>query len=92
MSKESVKQYIEINPAGTSPTGVTRVWNVVNSKKQQLIGTIKWWGGFRKYVFYVWMVDQEWILFDSDCMRMIADFLDSVNKRHAQDKKESRMT
>lgn len=84
---ESIKKYIQIELRGTSPTGKTQRWRVHNFEHNTVIGWIKWYGAFKKYVFYAETQDMDWVLFDSDCLRMIADFLDNVNKVHRAQKK-----
>lgn len=79
MSSTSVKQYIEITEAGLSATGKTKVWRVRNKRTAEEIGTLKWYGGFRKYCFFPILTGFDWLLFDADCLRMIADFLDEQN-------------
>lgn len=84
MSQESVQKYIEIKEVGVSPTKKTKIWLVSNKRSLETIGHIKWYGGFRKYVFYPTPPEFEgqWVLFDSDCMHLIAEFLVIVNRHH----------
>lgn len=70
-------KYIKIEEVGVSPTGKTKVWLVVNEKKNFAVGYIKWYGGFRKYCFF----PVNGTLYDSDCMQKIAEFLQDVNKK-----------
>jgi hypothetical protein len=78
--KSRVEKYIRIEDFGTSPTGKTRIWRVWNHLHQVDCGKIKWYGGFRKYCFFPM---DDTLLYDADCMRLIADFLDQQNHRHA---------
>lgn len=77
-----VEKYIEIRDAGESKTGLTRVWRVGNRRTGADVGTIKWYGGFRGYCFYPNIEDVAWVLFDADCLRLVADFLDVRNRAH----------
>jgi len=52
----------------------TTVWEVYNRKHRCRVGVVKWYGGFRKYCFF----PESEILLDMECMRLIADFLDSL--------------
>lgn len=71
----TAEKYIEIRPAGASATGLTQIWNVVNTRTDDLCGQIRWWGGFRKYVFY----PSDGFRYDASCLRMVADHLEQVN-------------
>ncbi len=44
-----VKSFICFEPSYSK--GKTNKWNIVNSTNKQLLGQIKWYTGFRKYVF-----------------------------------------
>jgi hypothetical protein len=89
MSQKRVEKYIEIAENGTSPTGVTRRWRVRNKRTGEDIGTIKWYGanGFRGYCYFIDFDGPGWTLYDADCMRLIADFLDVENGKHHSLKK-----
>jgi len=71
----SIEKYIQITLRGSSKSGLTCVWSVDNIHHQERCGEIKWHGAFRKYCFY----PTDGFLFDSACMRKIADFLDEKN-------------
>lgn len=81
MSMQTEEKYIRFEDAGTSPSGVTQRWRVVNIHRERtVIGTIKWYGanGFRGYCFYPYFDEHtDWILFSPRCMRAIADFCDA---------------
>lgn len=89
MSKKRVEQYLRIEDWGESESGKTRVWRVYNFYHRNVIGFVKWYGGFRRYCFYPEIEDVSWITFDSDCLRMVADFLDKVNAKHRESKVSS---
>lgn len=79
MSKKRVEKYIRIEDWGHSASERTKVWRVYNFKHSEVVGWIKWYGGFRKYCFYL---QDDTMLYDSDCMILIANFLDEANKIH----------
>lgn len=68
-------KYIEIVSAGLSATGKTKVFHIKNIRTGETCGVIKWYGGFRKYVFY----PGNDMLFDHHCLQQIADFLKEIN-------------
>lgn len=72
MSAKSVRQYIEIREAGHSASGLTKIWDVWNTYRNESAGEIRWYGPFRKYIFY----PAEGTGIDADLMRMVADFID----------------
>lgn len=83
MSKESVKKYIEFRPAGTSKTGLTKIWHVVNpTRYDDQLGVIRWAGNWRKYVFE----QSGTVYYDWDCLRVIADFIEAQTKDYYDNK------
>ncbi len=77
MSTKSVQKYIEIVPAGNSPSGITRRWKVIQKREGITVGTIKWYGGFRKYCFFP---AEDTMLYDSDFLKLVAEKLEKENK------------
>lgn len=67
--------YLKFVDAGTSPSGKTKVWNVVNTKDEQL-GSIFWYAPWRKYVA------QLSGLYDPDCLEDISQFLRTKTLEH----------
>lgn len=57
--------------------GKTRQFNVYSKSNRSLLGTIKWWGGWRKYVFFPLNS-----LFDNVCLRNIATFCEEATATH----------
>lgn len=77
MSKR-LDKYIEIVEDAQAPGGKTKRWKIYNKLTKEVVGRIKWYGGWRKYVFY-----HEWNGYmDWDFMRMIADFCEQKTKDH----------
>lgn len=82
-TKNRVEKYISIEKIGLSPSKKTQVWLVMNTRTNQGIGTISWHGPFRKYCFNPYNN----MLFDADCMRLIADHTEKSTKEHYAGKK-----
>jgi len=57
--------------AGQSASGKTQVWGVLSVHSGHLIGAVKWYGRWRRYVIY----PQDGTLFDAECLSEIAAFL-----------------
>jgi len=76
----TAEKYIRIEEI--EPAAKTKRWRVFNIRSAETCGIIKWYGGFRKYVFF----PNDGFLFDHECLQMIADFLRQQNaqrkKRH----------
>jgi len=82
-----MSKYIEIIEYAPSDTGKTFVWQVRNKRTNDEVGKIRWYGGWRKYAFFINVDGMAWVALDSDCMRKIADFLDDVNRKKRATKK-----
>jgi hypothetical protein len=78
MAKERVKKYIYIKEIGESPSRKTKIFGVINKRENRVSGEIRWYGGFRKYCFY----PNSDFLFDSDCLQMIVEYLNTLNNWH----------
>jgi len=75
---DSVSPYIDIVEAGTSDSGKTKIWYVVNKRDpSDTPGIIKWNGGWRKYVYYSGEAYYDWA-----CLRQIADFIEAATLEH----------
>jgi hypothetical protein len=73
-------KYIEFHWAGYSKTGVTETWRVMTKGSLSvLLGTIKWFGSWRCYSFFVSSAEGEFeLVFEKQCLRDIANFCEKV--------------
>lgn len=58
----------------THSTGKTESFDCYNHEFGSFLGVVKWYGSFRKYSFF----PQPNIVFESTCLKDIADFLDKL--------------
>lgn len=71
--KSAPSPYIRFDDMGTSPSGKTRIWYVVNTQNvDDVPGIIKWSGAWRKYVYHSGPA-----FYDAQCLRTIAEFIDA---------------
>lgn len=75
--------YLNFVDCGTSPSGKTRMWQVQNISQGVVLGWVKWYAPWRKYV-----VDIASGLFDPDCLDEISKFARSKTQEHRGDKEE----
>lgn len=81
MGHKKVSEFIKFLPMGMSPSGKTRVWHVVNVIRPETpdrIGIVKWHGAWRKYIY----LSPPESFYDHDCLRMIADFIETATTDH----------
>lgn len=64
-------KYIDFRLHAVSPSGKTKTWKVQNRENLTILGTISWFGRWRKYVFEP-LAD---MVFEETCMRDIAQFI-----------------
>ena len=57
-------------------TGKTKVYELYNIETSELVGIVKWYSGFRKYVFY----PESNMLFSESCLSQIVDFINNLMK------------
>lgn len=70
------KKYLNIIEDSLSTSGKTKIFRVVNIQAN-ILGYIRWYGGWRKYVFY----PNEETLFDNNCLEEIRKFLYDETKK-----------
>lgn len=56
-------------------TGKTKVWLVHNSNDGSRLGTVRWRGGWRKYVLSTEGYGES--VWSADCLRDVAEFIDN---------------
>lgn len=71
---ERIQKYITIDGPYKVNGRKTDTWYVKLKATGEVVGTIKWYGGWRKYAFF----DVDGNYYDSDFMRLIADFCDNA--------------
>ena len=65
--------------------GKTKRWNVWNRLRMDFLGTIKWYGAWRKYCFF----PDDGTIYDSKCMKRIMEFIDEqTDIRNAERRKK----
>lgn len=73
-----IDKYISIEEIKLdSPGAKTKKWEV-RDKDSIRIGEIKWYGGWRKYVYY----NDDAGFSDWDFLRLVADFCETKTKEH----------
>jgi hypothetical protein len=61
----------------------TSVWHIVAKKGGDVLGTISWYGSWRKYVLQA----RAAAVFEEDCLREIAAFVEKRTAEHRAKKK-----
>lgn len=81
MGHKPVSEFIKFIPMGWSPSGKTQIWHVVNLMRPESpdqVGVVSWSGAWRKYVYH----SPEASFYDHDCLRLIADFIETQTLEH----------
>ena len=65
---------------GMSLSGKTKLFSVMTKGDDESLGTIRWYGHWRKYVFYPHVMT----IYEQDCLRDIAAFLDELIQERKQ--------
>lgn len=71
----TAEKYIQIRQIVPTKPGIQKTarWEVLNARTSQRVGVIKWYGGFRKYVFY----PEPDTFFDHYCLITVGAFIQS---------------
>lgn len=72
-------KWITMAYAGASRSGLTNIYVVRDVYGNQL-GTVKWYGPWRKYAFY----PDVNTLYEWECLRDIAVFVEDITKAHKE--------
>lgn len=81
--------HIVITDQGTSDSGKTRRWYVWSKHdRATIIGTIEWFGKWRKYVF----CPQPSTIYEEVCMRELSQFIVNATMLHRESKKKNEAT
>lgn len=73
--KNRAEKYIEFEEQ-PNPGKKSRIWLVI-ARKEECVGRIAWRGAWRKYV----LEPLPNMVFDQDCMRLIADFCEDRTRK-----------
>ena len=77
-------KWIMIDFAGMSPSKKTNIWAIRSTQGDDRLGFVKWHGPWRKYAFF----PEPNCLFEEDCLRDIADFVEGATWSHKEERKE----
>ena len=75
-------KWIEFEPEPQFASKKTLVWKVVTKEDHFVLGVIKWFGRWRGYAFF----PTSDTVFEKQCLRDIAAFLEIQNKEHREKK------
>lgn len=64
-------EFIDIRETGRSDSGLTGIYDVTNRRSGQLLGTIRWFGAWRQYVF----APAAQTLYSAGCLVDVAAFM-----------------
>jgi hypothetical protein len=67
-------QYIYMQRLGTTPSGKTQIFQVVNKRSNEPIGQVRWYGPWRQYTFQ----PEYETVFSAGCLADIQDFIGAI--------------
>lgn len=70
--------YLKFEDRGTTPSGKTRRWVVLNSVSGVALGWVQWAPNFRKYAFESFPS----MIYDACCLRDLSEFVEAKTKEH----------
>lgn len=75
--------YLHFNELN-NPGFKTRIWEVTNNTNDCILGIVRWRASWRKYVY----LPVEGTLYDPNCIRDIANFMDEQTRHQKKKYKE----
>jgi hypothetical protein len=86
MGSTGTTEHLVMDTPWLSDSGKTKIWDIINTTLNEPIGTIRWHGAWRKYVF----ASHGPLLVDANCARQIARLLDEAMADYQVSKQASR--
>lgn len=87
LEKERMPEWIKFMTAPDAGDGrKTKIWDVVTIDGSSKLGEIRWFSRWRRYAFFP---DRKTV-FEQDCLRRIADFIQLKTEEHKRLKKDER--
>ena len=75
-------KYLTFIHIRNSPSNKTKIIHVFNKTNEIFLGVVSWFAAWRKYCFE----PESEMVFDSNCLQDIKDFLDKENKQHKEER------
>ena len=75
--------HVYFTDKGASASGKTRIWEVLPEHSVIPLGTVKWFGRWRKYSFFPELNT----VYEQDCLRDIAEFCETITRQHRENKR-----
>lgn len=72
-------RFVQVPPSHLRKTDI---WRVEAVDGGGLLGTVRWWGGWRRYCFF----PEAGTLYEQDCLRDIAEFCEAETREYRQAK------
>jgi len=72
-----INKYVKFSFVRDSKTGLTKIWDI-KSNENILLGKVKWFGQWRKYVFF----PEDDTIFDNLCLNEIKIFIEEETENH----------
>lgn len=69
--------WINFKEVAIIPPQKTKVWHVYTVKGEEILGSVKWFGRWRRYAFFPLNS-----VFEQDCLRDIANFIEEKTREH----------
>jgi hypothetical protein len=83
-----MSKWIEFEADRHTKSKITKVWTVISKEGNHVLGWVKWYSGWRRYCFF----PQVNTIFEQDCLRDIADFIENQTRTHKAQRKLEKIT
>ena len=80
-------KYIEFSEPWPSTSGRTQVWRVYAKAGGEDLGSVRWFGRWRRYAFFPLVGTVT--VFEHECLRDIADFCEARTVEHRAQRREA---
>lgn len=75
-------RWIRFEECAVTPGRKTEVWNVVAKDGDVILGSVFWYGAWRRYVFGSTIDHEDGVIFEERCLRDIAEFVEARTREH----------
>ena len=80
MSTHTLGKWTTATSVGYSASGKTDLWEIRSVASNEILGVIRWWGGWRQYVFH----PADHTIWNPDCLDEVSTFARARTKAAAE--------
>jgi hypothetical protein len=78
----SEPRWLRFDECSIPPNRKTKVWNIVSKEDGFILGSVFWYGPWRRFVFGPTMDHENGTIYEERCLRCVAEFVETQTRSH----------